>query len=114
MAPCSACYLVLRKTQDYIERYPEIGRRVKDSLHSGGLPALDVRERPPSAGSALHDVGPAKIRSKVVRQWHGGQVACYYGCQFVRPYGEADRDHDPMRMDELLQRRRGVRPWSIR
>src|ERR1035437_9692370 len=40
VAPCSACYLVLRKTQDYIERYPEIGREVKASLANGGLGAL--------------------------------------------------------------------------
>ena len=50
-----------------------------------------------------HDVGPAQIRSKVVRHWRGGQVACYYGCQMVRPYGEADCDFNPMRMDELLR-----------
>jgi len=30
-------------------------------------------------------------------------VACYYGCQLVRPYAEADRAHDPTRMDELLK-----------
>ena len=92
VAPCSACYLVLRKTQDYVERYPQIGRRVKAALANGGLDALtSIRVRHPLE-VLYHDVGPAQIRSKVVRHWRGGQVACYYGCQLVRPYGEADRD----------------------
>jgi heterodisulfide reductase subunit B len=39
----------------------------------------------------------------VKRVWCGGPVACYYGCQLVRPYAEVDRSHDPTRMDELLR-----------
>ena len=103
VAPCSACYLVLRKTQDYIVRYPEIGREVKESLANGGLGALtSIRVRHPLE-VLYHDVGAARLRAKVARHWHGGQVACYYGCQLVRPYGEADCDSNPMRMDELLR-----------
>lgn len=103
LAPCSACYLVLRKTQDYIERYPQIGREVKASLGNDDLHSLtSIRIRHPL--EVLYtDVGAQQIRSKKVREWRGGRVACYYGCQLVRPYGEADRDCDPMRMDELLQ-----------
>jgi len=103
VAPCSACYLCLRKTQDYAQRYPEIARRVGESLAAANLPALDgVRVRHPL--EVLYtDVGAARIRSKATRSWRGGRVACYYGCQLVRPFGEADRPHDPTRMDELLQ-----------
>jgi len=103
VTPCSACYLVLRKTQDYVGRYVQIAKTVRDSLQAAGLPGLDsVQVRHPL--EVLYtDVGPEKIRSKVVHPWRGGRVACYYGCQLVRPYGEADRAHDPTRMDELLQ-----------
>jgi heterodisulfide reductase subunit B len=102
LAPCSACYLALRKTQDYVERYPAIGRRVKQSLEAAHLPLLDgVRVRHPL--EVLYtDVGVERIRSRVARKWSGGRVACYYGCQIVRPYDEVDRAHNPMRMDELL------------
>ena len=102
LAPCSACYLVLRKTQDYVERYPAIGQRVKESLAAANLPPLDgVRVRHPL--EVLYtDVGVERIRSRVVRKWRGGRVACYYGCQIVRPYEEVDRAHNPTRMDELL------------
>ena len=47
-------------------------------------------------------MGVEKVRARTVRTWKGGPVACYYGCQLVRPYGEADCAHNPVRMDELL------------
>jgi heterodisulfide reductase subunit B len=102
VAPCSACYLVLRKTQDYMQRYPEIGREVSKSLGNGSLKVLNaIRVRHPL--EVLYtDVGAARIHKEVARPWRGGRVACYYGCQMVRPYAEADNDHDPTRMDELL------------
>ena len=103
VAPCSACYLCLRKTQDYVERYPEIAARVRGSLAAANLPLLDsVKVRHPLE-VLFTDVQPQQIRSKAVRRWRGGRVACYYGCQAVRPFGEADHPHNPTRMDELLR-----------
>jgi len=103
LAPCSACYLVLRKTQDYIQRYPKIRREIHEALGNGHVGSLaSIRVRHPLETLYL-DVGLERIHSKKVRDWHGGKVACYYGCQLVRPFAEADRDHNPMRMDELLR-----------
>lgn len=96
LAPCSACYLVLRKTQDYLQRYPRIA-----GGNGNAASARAVRVRHPL--EVLYtDVGLDRIRKQMVRHWRGGRVACYYGCQMVRPYGEVDRDCDPVRMDELL------------
>jgi heterodisulfide reductase subunit B len=102
VAPCSACYLVLRKTQDYLEHYPALAREVGASVNHGRLRVIgEVRVRHPL--EVLYtDIGPKQIRRKTVQPWRGGPVACYYGCQMVRPYAEADRAHDPTRMDELL------------
>jgi heterodisulfide reductase subunit B2 len=103
IAPCSACYLVLRKTQDYAARYAPIREHVNGALAAARLPVLNgVRVRHPL--EVLYtEVGLERIRKQTVRQWHGGRIACYYGCQIVRPYSEVDRDHNPTRMDELLQ-----------
>jgi heterodisulfide reductase subunit B len=102
IAPCSACYLVLRKTQDYAERYPRIAAGIESLAVNGGVKSLGrIHVRHPLE-VLFSDVGPARIKEKTVRRWRGGRVACYYGCQMVRPYGEVDRDHDPTRMDELL------------
>ncbi len=103
VAPCSACYLALRKTQDYVARYPEIRRGVEAALGNGDTPMPDtLRVRHP-LDVLYTEIGVEKIRSRAVRTWRGGRVACYYGCQLVRPYAEADRAHNPARMDELLE-----------
>jgi len=103
VAPCNACYLTLRKTMDYAAKYPEVGREVHQYLDSVHLPTLDepVTVRHPL--EVLYtDVGLERLKAGVVRTWAGGPVACYYGCQAVRPYSDVDRDSNPMRMDEML------------
>ncbi len=103
MAPCAACYLVLRKAQDYIENYPEVRARVEEGLKAAELKPLgNVKVRHPL--EVLYtDLGVAQLKSKVVRKWTGGKICCYYGCQAVRPFHEVDRPHNPMRMDELME-----------
>ncbi len=102
MAPCAACYLVLKKTQDYVERYPAVREHVHASLKAAHLPTMgSLRTRHPLE-ILYTDIGVERIKSKVVRKWTGGPVACYYGCQAVRPYYEVDKPVDPTRMEELL------------
>lgn len=102
MAPCAACYLVLRKTQDYVARYPEIRDHVTAKLKKANLPLADKVVTRHPLEILYTDVGLERIRAKVVRKWTGGPIACYYGCQAVRPYSEVDSAHNPNRMDELL------------
>jgi len=103
MAPCSACYLVLRKTQDYVERHPAIKQHVTQSLERAGLPPINsVKIRHPLE-ILYNDVGVARIKALTTQPWRGGRIACYYGCQAVRPYDDVDKDVNPMRMDELMR-----------
>ena len=103
VVPCSACFLILRKTQEYVRQYPSVRQEVDDALKEAGLPPVGpVRVRHPLE-VLYNDVGVEQIRAKVTRHWHGGRVACYYGCQAVRPFAEADQPYNPMRMDQLLQ-----------
>jgi heterodisulfide reductase subunit B len=102
LAPCAACYLVLKKTQDYSGKYPEIRKHIASSLSSAHLPMPDGVDVRHPLEILFRDVGLDAIRSKVVRKWAGGPVACYYGCQVVRPYSEVDTPTDPKRMEEIL------------
>jgi heterodisulfide reductase subunit B len=103
VTPCSACYLALKKTQDYIHKYPVIKEQVDHALQRAGLPPFEfVKIRHPLE-VLYHDVGLEKIKSLAARRWQGGPIACYYGCQIVRPYPEVDKPYNPMRMDELLR-----------
>lgn len=102
VAPCSACYLVLRKTQDYVQQHPAIREKVVSALERAGLePINTVKVRHPL--EVLYtDVGVEEIKKRVKRKWRGGRIACYYGCQAVRPYDEVDRAYNPTRMDEMM------------
>ncbi len=102
MAPCAACYLVLRKTQDYVRRYPEIREHVNASLKATNLPMADTVVTRHPLEILYNDVGLDRIRAMVARKWTAGPVACYYGCQAVRPYSEVDSPLNPTRMDELM------------
>jgi heterodisulfide reductase subunit B len=105
LAPCSACYLVLRKAEDYHRRYPVIREKVDAALKRARLEPL--ADNCPHVRHPLevlyNDVGPERLRAKVSRRWEGGPIACYYGCQVVRPYGEVDNPVNPVRMEELLE-----------
>lgn len=103
IAPCAACYLVLNKTQHYIEDYPNIKLVVTRALDSIGLsydPNLRVRH---PLDVLLNDVGLPKIAAKVKVPLKGLKVAPYYGCQIVRPYATFDDQRDPTSMDRLLE-----------
>lgn len=103
LAPCNACYLTLRKSQDLVAHYPESAQGVEQFLEQAGLPRLDsVRVRHPL--DVLYvDVGVQRLRELTVRRLQDVRMASYYGCQAVRPYGEVDDPRQPTRMDEILK-----------
>jgi heterodisulfide reductase subunit B len=103
MAPCSACYMVLNKTQHYCQDYPRMKETVDRALASVNLKYSGrVTVRHP-LDVLINDVGLEAIRQKVVRPLKGLKVAPYYGCQIVRPYATFDDQFDPVTMDKLLQ-----------
>ena len=102
MTPCSACYLVLNKTQHNIADYPEINTTVRRALASAKLTYNgNVKVRHP-LDMLINDVGLDVIKEKVVRPLKGLKVAPYYGCQIVRPYATFDDAWNPTTMDRLL------------
>jgi len=103
MAPCSACYLVLNKTQHYVHDYPDIRTVVERSLTAIGLTYSDkVQVRHPLE-VLLHEVGLPAIAAKVKVPLKDLKVAPYYGCQIVRPYATFDDQLNPTSMDRLLE-----------
>lgn len=105
-APCSACYLNLRKTDHYMGKYPEIDKRTNQALAAGGLSyepgSLEVRHL---IDIVVNDVGFETIAAKVSNPLKGLRLAPYYGCLIVRP-DLADEPLDnpeyPTHLDELL------------
>ena len=118
VAPCSACYSLMIKTQHYIEEKPEIGRVVKTALkevgleHEGLHTRLTIRH---PLDVLVNDIGLQRIKEKVKRSLKGLKVACYYGCLLVRPYSTFDSAYNPTTMDRLAAAL-GAEPvdWSLK
>ncbi len=106
VAPCSACFLNLRKTDHYMGKYQKIGESTNEALAAGGLSydpgSIKVRHL---IDVVVNDVGLDSIREKVSNPLIGLRVAPYYGCLIVRPEFDDDSFDDPeypMSLDHLM------------
>jgi len=103
VAPCSACYLVLIKTQDYIRKYPKLRIKVGKALAAAGLTYHGrVKVRHPLE-VILNDIGLEELQNRVRIPLRSFKIAPYYGCQLVRPYHEFDHPCFPNTMDLLFE-----------
>jgi heterodisulfide reductase subunit B len=111
VAPCSACFLNLRKVDHYMAKYPAVREKTNDALAAGDLHyepgSMHVRHL---LDVVVEDVGYETLQTRVVRPLDGLRVAPYYGCLIVRPQwngGSVDpRGVDPeypMHLDRLLR-----------
>ncbi len=105
VAPCSACYLNLRKVDHYMGAYPELEEVTNEALAAGGLSyepgSLRVRHL---IDVVINDVGYDTIAGMVTDPLTGLKVAPYYGCLIVRPNLGEDLDNPeyPTHLDKLL------------
>jgi heterodisulfide reductase subunit B len=104
IAPCSACYTVLLKTNRYLTESPELRQKVDALLAKAGLSyRLNVTVRHP-LDVLVNDVGIERIAAAASRRLDGLRVAPYYGCQIVRPERGFDHSEFPETMDRLSAR----------
>jgi len=103
LAPCAACYLVLNKTQHILDERPALKQQILGALHEVELEYTGrVQVRHP-LDVFVNDYGLDAIKAAVKKPLAGMKVACYYGCQIVRPYSTFDDQYNPMTMDNILQ-----------
>jgi heterodisulfide reductase subunit B len=109
IAPCSACYTVLLKTNRFLGESPELRDKVDRLLGQVGLKyGRSVKVRHP-LDVLVNDVGVEVIAAAAKRNLDGTAFAPYYGCQIVRPERGFDDREFPSTMDALFQRL-GARP----
>jgi len=102
VVPCAACYLGLNKAWHYLNEYPQLRAKINDALRSANLEYTGrIRIRHP-LDIFVNDMGLEKISSFVKRPLEGLKVACYYGCQILRPYAEFDDQHEPLSLSKLM------------
>ena len=105
VAPCSACYLNLRKCDHYLQTSPELAEQVNAALAAGGLSyqagTVKVRHL---VDVIYSDIGCEAVAAHVTKPLTGLRVAPYYGCLISRPRLGLD-GHDteyPTVLDEIL------------
>jgi heterodisulfide reductase subunit B len=86
VAPCTACFMILKKTKDHLARYPDLRSRVEDALATVGLRYEGKAEIRHPLEILLRDVGLKGLKAKVKKPLRGWNVAPYYGCLIARPY----------------------------
>ena len=103
LAPCAACYLVLLKTQRYLAEHGDLHLKVTAGLRAVGLTYSGrVRVRHP-LDILVNDLGVERIARRVTQPLKGMKVACYYGCQVLRPFATFDSIHNPTTMDRIVK-----------
>jgi heterodisulfide reductase subunit B len=106
VAPCSACFLNLKKTDHYMVESPDLSRQVNQALAAGGLyyepGSVQVKHL---LETIVEDVGFEKVGRAVKRPLYNLKVAPYYGCLIVRPAlgDKFDDAEQPTSMDTLMR-----------
>jgi heterodisulfide reductase subunit B len=94
---------LLTKSQRYVAQHADLARRVRAGLQAVDLEYRGVVEVRHPLDVFVNDVGLRRIAKAVKHRLHGLKVACYYGCQAVRPYATFDSAHNPTTMDRLVE-----------
>lgn len=106
VAPCSACFLNLTKTNRHMAEAPELAKRVNLALAAGGLhyDPQSVRVRH-LLDVVVNEVGTEAIAQRVIRPLYGLRVVPYYGCLLVRPGfdGAFDNPEQPASLEKLMR-----------
>jgi heterodisulfide reductase subunit B len=106
VAPCSACFINLAKTDKYMAEDPRLARLVNEALAAGGLyykpGSVRVRHL---FQVIIEDVGLEAVAARVVKPLYNLRVAPYYGCLIVRPTLQQPFDDPeyPTSLDRLLR-----------
>lgn len=106
IAPCSACFLNLLKTDHYMAEDKQLNKKVNEALAAGGLHydpgSVKVRHL---LDIIVNDIGYENIRENVTHPLYSLRVAPYYGCLIVRPglMKSFDNPEYPTSLDKLTE-----------
>ncbi len=103
VTPCSACYVILSRTNSYLKEYPKLRAKVGEALAAGGLEYRRTARVRHLLDIFANDIGSDKIASMVKKDLSGLRVAPYYGCQVVRPGPSFDHPESPQSLDRLIE-----------
>ncbi len=112
VTPCSSCYTILHEANELMKDDHKLPWQVHVALTSVGLSYNGTVRVRHIVEVIYNDVGIQALAAKVKRPLTGLKVACYHGCQQVRPeYGYDDREY-PDWLDQI-SRSLGAEPVNF-
>jgi heterodisulfide reductase subunit B len=102
VVPCSACYALLLKTQHYLAEKEDIRKKVERGLKEASLVYKGKVQIRHPLDVMVNDIGIEKIKA-AVKSPLDANVACYYGCQILRPYATFDDQANPTTLESLMK-----------
>jgi len=102
LAPCAACYAILKKANNYFNDDPKVEQMVNRALATAGLEYKGGAKVRHLLDVLVNDFEPYEITDKVVKKLNGMKLAPYYGCMVVRPTPSFDNPWQPESMDKFL------------
>jgi heterodisulfide reductase subunit B len=103
VTPCSACYVILNRTDTYLRGYPRFKAKVDEALAAGGLKYDGTVRVRHLLDIITTDTGYDAIASRVQKPLSGLKVAPYYGCQVLRPGFGFEHPESPQSLDRLVE-----------
>jgi heterodisulfide reductase subunit B len=103
MAPCAGCYLTLKKSNQFLRSERKNAKKIMNDLKNTGCEYTGKVDVKHPLEILFKDMGIERIKSKVRRKLTGLKVACYYGCQLVRPYTDFDDPDYPVALDRIME-----------
>ena len=103
VAPCSACYVNLKKVDENMGKYKQLNAQVNEALAAG-----DLSYTPGSVKTrhfldvVCNDVGCDAVAAKATKSLAGLTLVPYYGCYIGRPEKSFDDVENPQTLDRLL------------
>jgi heterodisulfide reductase subunit B len=103
MAPCAGCFLTMKKSNKFLTSGHQKSQRILEKLKQNGCEYKGTIDVVHPLDVLIEDIGLDKIRELARSQLSGLKVACYYGCQLVRPYTDFDDPDYPTKLDDLME-----------
>ncbi len=103
LAPCSGCYLTMKKSKDFLTSSKVKALKIREDLKNNGCEYKGKADIKHPLEVIIKDIGIDTLKKRVKRKLAGLKVACYTGCQLVRPYTDFDDPDYPMVLDKIME-----------
>ena len=103
VTPCSSCYTILQEANLLLKEDHKLAEKVGEALNEVGLSYNGTVKVRHVVEVLYNDIGVKGLAAKVLRPLTGLKVACYHGCQQVRPDYGYDDSELPGWLDEMAK-----------